>query len=318
LTYGWALVMVATLIGALVMVGTGQINTRTCTSFASLICKGVGAEGDTLILILQNANSQKITINPLTGIYIDSMNGFAVIEYQGTEYEVEDVTIGQGEDFTIRGEGMVAAEEITITYYEHGTGFTKTVSSSVGTGTESVALGEICNNGIDDDGDLAADCIDQDCDTCTYILTNPVIANFDGGVPDSNPGILTREEDGTPTDSEGYLFYINQHPAMSNAGYDGTTEITSLEYFFYLSEAQGKEMDADLEVASEINFTAQDGWNIIKYNNFHSRTSTRIGDYDNDSKIQLSNHSNSTIYVNITDKSPILKMVLCGIWNRRC
>ena len=79
LTYGWALIAIATIIGILVFTAGGGVNTASCTTFLNLVCKGIGVDGDTLVLVLQNATGQTITINPFTGICFDEKCGYATI-----------------------------------------------------------------------------------------------------------------------------------------------------------------------------------------------------------------------------------------------
>ena len=170
ITYGWALIAIATIIGVLVFVASGGINTNTCTTFLALVCKGIGVDGDTLILVLQNATGQSITINPITGICFDGKCGYAVIVYNDERYRFEDVTIAQGEEFKIKAEGMISESEISITYTEEATGLEKTITS--GMETEAKNQMELCNNSKDDDGDGLVDCFDPECETCTYVLTD--------------------------------------------------------------------------------------------------------------------------------------------------
>jgi len=133
MTYGWALIAVATIVGFLIFASGGGVNQNTCTSFLTLVCKGVGADGDTLILVLQNSTGQKITINPLMDIAFDSEEGYAKIIYEGRTYWFDDVEIGAGTEFKIEGAGMANAEEISITYTEKSTGLKRTVTSSIST-----------------------------------------------------------------------------------------------------------------------------------------------------------------------------------------
>lgn len=168
ITYGWALIMIATIIGVLAFATGGGINTNSCTTFLTIICKGIGADGDTLILILQNTTGQKITINPFTDIMFDNHQGYAEILYQDRVYRFEDVTIGAGDEFTIQGKGMVLADTLTITYYEHRTGLTKTLTSNLSTDAPDNI--ELSNDGIDNDGDGLVDCLDPILTDCEYTV----------------------------------------------------------------------------------------------------------------------------------------------------
>ena len=167
ITYGWALVVIATIIVVFIFATGGSINANTCSTFLTMICKGIGADGDTLVLILQNTTGQKITINPYFDISFDEKTGYAIITYQGDDYQFEDVSIGAGNQFTISAKGMAEATEVSITYYEESTGLTKTVTSNLKTDVPDDI--EISNDGIDNDGDGLIDCDDPDVTDCEYI-----------------------------------------------------------------------------------------------------------------------------------------------------
>jgi len=168
-TYGWALVMIATIIGMLIFVSGGGINTNTCTTFLTMICKGVGADGDILVLVLQNTTGQKISITPFIDIKFDDKAGYAIVTYQGKEYKFEEVTINSGDQFTISAKGMAQAETISITYTEKATGFVRTVTSKISTSASETL--EISNDGIDNDGDGKVDCKDPDAlNNCEYVM----------------------------------------------------------------------------------------------------------------------------------------------------
>ncbi len=136
LTYGWALVLIATLIGVLVFAAGGGINTNTCTTFLTLICKGIGAEGDNLVLVLQNATGQAIIITPFYDIGFDGIFGQASIVYNGTEFQFEEVKIAQGALFRVKGNNSVSSNSMNISFLETGTGFRRTLASSFSTDAE--------------------------------------------------------------------------------------------------------------------------------------------------------------------------------------
>lgn len=179
-TYGWALVLIATLVTVLVFVGTGNINVNTCTNFLQFICKGIGAEGDTLVLILQNGTGQKITINPFLDIRFDDKEGYAIVTYKGNDYRFEDVTIEAGEQFTISAKGMANSEQISITYIEKSTGLRKTVTSKIRTDAPEDL--ELSNDAIDNDGDGLTDCEETETTFCEYTVE---------ATPGFNPNITT-------------------------------------------------------------------------------------------------------------------------------
>ncbi len=129
ITYGWALVSIIIIVGALVMVTSSGINENTCTSFMQFICKGIGFDEDTLILVLQNATGREVTINPFRDIAFDGQYGYAIIVYKDGTHQCEDVTISPGDEFTIRGIGRAFSDSISLNYYEQETGITRDVSS---------------------------------------------------------------------------------------------------------------------------------------------------------------------------------------------
>jgi len=183
ITYGWALVMVATIVTMLIFVTGGGINTNTCTTFLTMLCKGVGADGDTLVLVLQNITGQKISITPFIDIKFDDKAGYAIVTYQGKEYKFEEVTINSGDQFTISAKGMAQAETISITYIERSTGFTRTVTSKIS--TDALDTLEISNDGIDNDGDGLVDCQDPSVSNCFYVNSAETISllTVSPGVP---------------------------------------------------------------------------------------------------------------------------------------
>ncbi len=63
--------MIIVIVSALTFIAEAGVNTNTCTNFWGLICKGVGVEGDELVLVLQNGAGQKIVISPFLDIVFD-------------------------------------------------------------------------------------------------------------------------------------------------------------------------------------------------------------------------------------------------------
>ncbi len=188
LTYGWALIAIATIVGALVLLTGTNVDTETCTNFLHLICKGVVTDGSSITLVLQNATGQAITINPASGIAFGEAYGFAVIEYQGTEFRNQSVTIGPGEEFMITA--TTVGGEISITYYETQTGLTKTETSSMGANPEKTGI-SACGTTISEpglyilEGNLSTNggnCIDVNGSNVTIDCQNHSIAGSGSGV----------------------------------------------------------------------------------------------------------------------------------------
>jgi len=202
LTYGWALIAIATIIGILVMLTGSNVNTDTCTNFLHLICKGVVTDGSRVTLILQNATGQAITINPATGIAFGGVYGIAKIDFQGTEFGNEDIVIGPGEEFKITATTM--AEEITITYYENQTGLTRTETSAIGTGNlEKTVITE-----------------------CGTTISNPGLYVLEGNMSTNTVDCINIESSNVTLDCQNNLI----EGTIGNVGIDvGRGEITPLE-----------------------------------------------------------------------------------------
>jgi hypothetical protein len=133
-TYGWALVAIATIIGLLAFVGSSSAGTATCTAFIQFICKGVSidAEGN-LVIVLQNATSQRIVISPTTGIMIGGEGAYAIISFDGIKFFYDAVIIEPGQEFTIIIPGAIEANQLTLEYQDQ-TDLNKTVTSAFRTG----------------------------------------------------------------------------------------------------------------------------------------------------------------------------------------
>ena len=106
LTYGWALIAIATIIGILIFATSGEINTTTCTTYLEFVCKGMGINDETLIMVMQNATGQQITINPINAFTFSGKNSNITIVYNGIEYTLDSVTIDPGAEFTLLISGI--------------------------------------------------------------------------------------------------------------------------------------------------------------------------------------------------------------------
>jgi len=238
------------LVGVLVLVvGTG-INANTCTSFLTMICKGVGADGDTLMLVLQNATGQKITINPFLDIKFDDEEGYATVTYNGTVHRFDDVTINAGDEFTISAKGLVHADEVTITYVEGSTGLTRTITSTISTDAPDTI--EISNDGIDNDGDGDVDCEAGDVEDCEYVVeANPFGAD---------------------------LLVTNAGPTVIQFGgiqsTTGTTDLAGMWTatgdialaFYVVSYTPGTTADVSFGILPPVTTTLNQGWNVVTIN----------------------------------------------------
>lgn len=167
MTYGWALILVAAIVGILVIV-IGTPSGYACSSegiVKVLLCNGrIWNEGEDLFLILSNNVGSDIIINPFTGIAFDGRTGYAAIVFQETEYRFGEITIPKGASFKVKGIGVNDAGTVTITYTDTSTGFQQT--QTINTNTPN---NEICNNGIDDPGSAAGlDALDPECEEAVY------------------------------------------------------------------------------------------------------------------------------------------------------
>lgn len=214
------------------------------------MCKGIGAEGDTLVLVMQNATGQKITINPFTGITFDGEYGYAAIIYQGTTYRFQDVTINAGDQFRIEGYGMVLSDEISITYKEEATGLTKTATSGLGTDADNDT--ELGNDGLDTGSLDGVDCADAGVEDCHYMVDADT--GFDTGMDTSYKDIPfgnLKGVDGTPVGTGSELW-----------------KATSVALAFYVTDSGPAGTKPRVEFAgtefSSGEANVKVGWNVVE------------------------------------------------------
>ncbi len=216
LTYGWALILIATIVGIIVLI-TATPGGYACSGTGDLICRALGAEGEDLILTFQNKLPFDIIINPFTGIAFDGRTGYASISYRGKEYRFEEATIAKGDTFTITGIGLGAASTITITYTETATGFEKTWTGNISTPQE-----EICNDGIANTPSGEVDVLNPECEETTYLFTPPA--------PGAGEEFFNINSDqGTG---------INLNPITGDP-YNGKVKVISAEFSFYIIDIIG-------------------------------------------------------------------------------
>lgn len=193
LTYGWALILIATIVGILVLI-IATPSGYACSGTGDLICRALGAEGEDLVLSFQNKLPFDIIINPYTGIRFDGRAGYASIKYRGKTYRFEDVTIAKADTFQVTGIGLGNADNISITYKETGTGFEKTW-----TGNTTTPQKEICNNGISETGDpTLIDCANPECGECKYNDGGFTGGNLIGASKTLNFGSIKTKDSVTP------------------------------------------------------------------------------------------------------------------------
>lgn len=171
MTYGWALLLIVTVVGILFSV-VGAPSGYACSGLAVLICKAANQNGEDLYLTIQNSRPYDITINPFSGISFDGKIGYAVIIYGGTEYRFDDVTIKKGDSFQLKGKGQILAKGAQITYTESTTGYTKTATISI-SGKPPTPI-EISNDGIANTSSGLVDCQNPGLTDCEYVLSGDV------------------------------------------------------------------------------------------------------------------------------------------------
>ena len=193
MTYGWAIVLVATVIGALVLVVSEPVSDGTfrISDPTGFLLKGSQIAGDKAIVKLQNITGGEIEIQSLQA------SGYAGCTINGGT--PQGIKIGSGGEILI--ECYIAqggSKTVSVDYKgQAGTGTTQTldITGSAGTITPMGPVGEyICDDGIDNDGDTLIDCQDPNCHgtqgtggTCEYAeeLTCDDFFDNDGdGLPD--------------------------------------------------------------------------------------------------------------------------------------
>ena len=255
ITYGWALIAIATVVGVLIFAAGGGVNSNTCTTFLSLVCKGIGVDGDTLVMVLQNATGQTISINPFSDICFDGKCGYAAIEYGDTTYRFDTVEIPAGAEFKVFGYGQVLASEMSITYTEETTGLTKTVTSGVG--TEAPNDIELSNDGEDSDGGGSPDCLDalNGFTTCTYMLKTQTL-------------IPTITKDSTVS----YTFNLNQiSDELASQSTSLDTKLLAVAIYVESQLSTTATIEYTIGGISDSNpptVTLSKGWNIISPSDF--------------------------------------------------
>jgi uncharacterized protein (UPF0333 family) len=219
LTYGWALILIATIVGILFFIFWTPSG-YACSGTGDLICRALGAEGEDLVLSFQNKLPFDIIINPYTGIRFDGRAGYASIKYRGKTYRFEDVTIAKADTFQVTGIGLGDASNISITYKETATGFTKEW-----TGGTTTPQKEVCNNGIPDAGG-PTDALNPECETATYVLKATV-----GSTATEAFTVAA----GFPAK---FYFAVNDLTNMDgklDAGYRSKTQFESVKFSFFIT-----------------------------------------------------------------------------------
>jgi len=161
MTYGWALVLIATTVGVLVLVVGPSVEDPVFSSSdpTKLFIKGAVIQDNVATIKLLNVTGGQINVQQVQGI-----NGYYDCRVENTS----DTIISGGElEIKCSSDPDVTNKEITVSYIDQ-TGLLQNVLLSGG----GIAMGAppteensdyLCSDGFDNDGDYLADCLDSDC-----------------------------------------------------------------------------------------------------------------------------------------------------------
>ena len=197
----------------------------------NLTIKGFAPSSSTIEFFIADAGPNP---NPL-GSFTTSFGEGAVYLFDGIEGSGSDLDATTG-TYTDDGTGASSTKtqnKFEFTFDVTSLGLTNTTrisstardasnNTSEFSGVTMIGIPEICNNGIDDDGDGLIDCADPDC----YLVANTGGTDTDGDgyddncdQDDDNDGILDVDECPTPTTSglTGPLTTFTAHITTTNA-----------------------------------------------------------------------------------------------------
>ena len=173
LSYGWALVLVATVVGVLVFVvtpSTAKVNFSSSSTQFLVKSSRVDSSTGATELVLQNATGGAIKVTGVTGdstfdVSNATLNGHPVSGIS----QANPLSVPAGAE--LRFAGIVGPTSGSVSggidiAYTNASGLSNALSVSAsgslgGTGGSSPS--EVCDNGADDDGDDDVDCDDSDC-----------------------------------------------------------------------------------------------------------------------------------------------------------
>ena len=171
MTYGWALVLVATVVGSLVLLfGNTADEGFKVSDPTSFLLKGSTVIGDQMTVKLQNTTGGEIRI---TDLLTSGYTGCTINSHD----DVEGITISPGGEIEILCTRTSEGEKTISIEYEDQLGLEDTVTvTGSGSSTPLGPGGEtICDDGFDNDGDGKVDCADPNCHgaqgtggTCEY------------------------------------------------------------------------------------------------------------------------------------------------------
>jgi len=161
-TYGWAIVLVAAVIGTLVLIVGRPLDEGAFSSSdpTKLMIKTTGVEGSVATIKLQNITGGEIEVQSIssTGYYNCLASNTSDTVMAGGELEIlctvpED--IAQGE---VAVQYMDSSGLIQNTLISGGGGIAIAAAPPTGENTDY-----LCSDSFDNDGDASIDCLDPDC-----------------------------------------------------------------------------------------------------------------------------------------------------------
>ena len=170
MTYGWAIVLVATTIGVLVFITSSPLDSGaiSISDPNSFLIKGSQVTGNRATMKLQNITGGQIEISSL------SSEGYSNCTVNGQA--AQGIKIGSGGEILVECTVLEGGSKKVSFEYTDTFGMSHTLEVT-GTSQSTTAIPEpetICDDGIDNDGDGYTDCADTDCPTGTACGTGKI------------------------------------------------------------------------------------------------------------------------------------------------
>ena len=289
MTYGWAVVLIATVIGTMVFIIYGNVGTEACPSFNSFICKGISTEGNQIKLVLQNKSGQKITINPGTDIAFNEAYGLAEITHAGQAYISELVTIGAGEEFSITAMAGISSGKISI-YYRTQAGLTILEEAYFLTeGVEGTVIGE-CGYAIEEPG--------------TYLLEGSITGTESKCVEIKSDNVTIDCQNNTITGAGTYGIYAMDYTNLTVVN----CKISDKSFGILVVASSPVTATVSNNATSSNTFTG-----IYLYQHENSTITNNTINNNGQTGLQLNNISNSTIKFNTINENTQTGIALSNI-----
>ncbi len=161
MTYGWALVLIATTVGVLVLVVGPSVEDPAFSSSdpTKLFIKGAVIQDNVATIKLLNVTGGQINVQQVQGI-----NGYYDCRVENTS----DTIISGGElEIKCSSDPDVTNKEITVSYIDQTGLLQNALLMGGGVAMGAPPTGEnsdyLCSDGFDNDGDYLVDCLDSDC-----------------------------------------------------------------------------------------------------------------------------------------------------------